>query len=118
MKKRIIKLTESDLTKMVKRIIKESKYSNKKMDHDLDEGFDDDFIKFYRDDKDYSSEEFKDIPKKHLRKMVGDNKYLRDDSITPGKFVNNKFDDLSDLLRKLKDLDDTDLGYDDEDEEY
>ena len=98
MKKRIIKLTESDLSRIVKKTMRE-------MDRELEEGFDDEFSKNYRGGKDFSEEEFEKLPEINYRN-------LKDDSTTPTRFYQNKLDNF------FKDKMD-ELGYEDEEgEEY
>lgn len=78
---------------------------------EMEEGFDDPFIQRVRGGRDYSQNEFKKIPKgAHI-----DTRNYRDDSITPNKFMNNKFNDLSDLLGKHFGNDDND---DDDDDDF
>jgi hypothetical protein len=85
-------------------------------DEELEEGFDDPYIKKVRDGEDYSPKEFKRIPKHSkfdLRKSD------RDDSVTPKKYIKNKFDDIDDMFRKQfgdeDGDDDGDLVYESED---
>jgi hypothetical protein len=78
-------------------------------DTELDEGFDDPFIQRERGGKDYSSKEFKKIPKGRPVDM----RNLRDDSITPGKYLGNKMNDISDLFKRhFRDDEDDDYDYD------
>lgn len=87
---------------------------NGEYDSDLDEGFDDPYIQRARGGRDYSSKEFKRIPKGANIDM----KNFRDDSITPGKYLHNKMGDISDLLkRRNRDDDDDDYDYDFGDDE-
>ena len=65
-------------------------------ENELEEGFDDPYIQRARGGKDFSDREFKRVPKGAQINM--DN--LKDDSITPGKYVKNKFGDIRDLLDK------------------
>ena len=69
---------------------------------EVEEGFDSPEMKDFRDDKDFSTKEFKKIPKGVKPNM---NTVDRDDSITTGKYINNMFDDY---------LDDADLSWLDE----
>ena len=69
---------------------------------EVEEGFDSPEMKDFRDDKDFSTKEFKKIPKGVKPNM---NTVDRDDSITTGKYINNLFDDY---------LDDADLSWLDE----
>ena len=69
---------------------------------EVEEGFDDPDMKDFRGDKDFSTKEFKKIPKGVKPNM---NTVDRDDSITTGKYINNMFDDY---------LDDADLSWLDE----
>jgi len=83
-------------------------------DTELDEGFDDPYIQKARGGKDYSSREFKKIPKGRDIDM----RNLRDDSITPSKYLGNKMDDISDLFkRNFRDDDDDDYDYNFDDED-
>ena len=63
---------------------------------EMEEGFDDPYIQRAREFDDFSSDEFKRIPKG----AKVNTKNLRDDSITPGKFVHNQFKDIDDILKK------------------
>ena len=71
---------------------------------ELDEGFDDPFIQNVRGGKDFSRKEFKDIPRGRGIDMSN----LRDDSITPDKYIDNKLGDIDDLLKKHFGRDDDD----------
>ena len=71
-------------------------YEDDDFDNELEEGFDDPYIQRARGGKDFSDREFKRVPKGAQINM--DN--LRDDYITPGKYVKNKFGDIRDLLDK------------------
>lgn len=85
MKRRIIRLTESDLSRIVKKTLKEMY-------------FDDDFIKFHRKGKKYSDEEFRPVPKN----VSFDD--LEDDSTTPERFLHNQIDrEFTELLRRMHD---------------
>ena len=75
-------------------------------ENELEEGFDDPYIQRARGGKDFTSKEFKRIPKN--AKINMDN--LRDDSITPGKYVHNKFKDIDDMFKKR-------FGHDDDEDE-
>ena len=92
MKKKIVKLTEKDLNRIVKKIIKES---------ELDENFDDLGMKYMRKGKDYSEKEFKKIPKD----VEISDKYFRDDSVTPDKYLENQLEDLAKLIKKYRESD-------------
>jgi hypothetical protein len=86
-------------------------HRNMSSEDELEEGFDDPYIQRERGGRDFSDSEFKRLPK-HAKPNMN---RLRDDSITPNKFVNNKFDDFRDLLDKHfggKD-DDDDFNIDD-----
>jgi hypothetical protein len=65
-------------------------------DNELDEGFDDPYIQRARGGKDFTSDEFKRVPKSAKVDMTN----YRDDSITTGKYINNQFKDIDDLLKK------------------
>jgi hypothetical protein len=65
-------------------------------DDELDEGFDDPYIQRARGGKDFTSDEFKRVPKSAKVDMTN----YRDDSITTGKYINNQFKDIDDLLKK------------------
>ena len=80
------------------------------MNSEVDEQFDSEELKKWRKDKPFSRREFKGIPKG--ANINTDN--LRDDSITPNKYMKNKFDDIDDLLRKHFGDDDDDGGDDDD----
>jgi hypothetical protein len=69
---------------------------------EIDEGFDDEGIKSHRKGRDFSTREFRPIPKNSKYNM--DN--LRDDSITPKKYLDNKLGDFKDMLSKFNDEDD------------
>lgn len=71
-------------------------YDDDEVENELEEGFDDPYIQRARGGKDFSDREFKRVPKGAQINM--DN--LKDDSITPGKYVKNKFGDIRDLLDK------------------
>jgi hypothetical protein len=79
-------------------------------DEELEEGFDDPYIMNARKGEDYSRKEFKKIPKGSKINMNN----LRDDSVTPQKFIKNKFDDIDDIFRKHFGDED---GYDDDDDD-
>jgi len=64
-------------------------------DTELDEGFDDPYVKRARGGKDFSRKEFRPIPKDAKLDM----RNLRDDSVTPIKYMKNQFDDISDILK-------------------
>ena len=77
---------------------------------EMEEGFDDPFIQRARGGRDYSSSEFKRIPKG----AKIDTTNYRDDSITPSKYMGNKLNDIDDLFRKhFGDDDDDDFNLDD-----
>ena len=61
---------------------------------EMEEGFDDPFVKRARGGKDFSKTEFRKIPKGAIDLRASD----RDDSVTPTRFIHNKFKDLEDLL--------------------
>ena len=85
-------------------------YEDDDFENELEEGFDDPYIQKARGGRDFTSKEFKRVPKGAQINM--DN--LRDDSITPGKYVHNKFKDIDDILRKhFGDDDDEDENLDD-----
>lgn len=63
---------------------------NTKKESELDEGFDDPYIKSYRGNKDFSKKEFKRIPKGAIKSRD----INRDDSITPRKYMSNRIDDF------------------------
>ena len=63
---------------------------------EMEEGFDDPYIQRARGGKDFTRDEFKKVPKDAKIDMTN----YRDDSITPGKFIHNKFKDVDDILRK------------------
>lgn len=87
-------------------------YNDDEFENELEEGFDDPYIQRARGGKDFTSKEFKPVQKGTQINM--DN--LRDDSITPGKYVHNKFKDIDDIFRKqYGDYDDDDFD-EDEDE--
>ena len=69
---------------------------------EVEEGHDSPEMKDFRGGKDFSTKEFKKIPKGVKPNM---NTVDRDDSITTGKYINNMFDDY---------LDDADLSWLDE----
>ena len=79
---------------------------DEEFENELEEGFDDPYIQRARGGKDFTSKEFKRIPKN--AKINMDN--LRDDSITPGKYVHNKFKDIDDMFKKR-------FGHDDDEDE-
>ena len=80
--------------------------SSDEFEDELDEGFDDPYIQDARGGKDFTSKEFKRIPKgTHIN--LDD---LRDDSVTPRKYVQNKFEDIDDIFRKH-------FGHDDDEDE-
>ena len=81
-------------------------YDDEEFENELEEGFDDPYIQRARGGKDFTSKEFKRIPKN--AKINMDN--LRDDSITPGKYVHNKFKDIDDMFKKR-------FGHDDDEDE-
>jgi hypothetical protein len=90
MKKKVVKLTEKDLKRIINKIVKES---------ELDENFDDSTMKHFRKNKEYSEKEFKRIPKG----VEISDKYFRDDSVTPNKFLDNQLEDLANLIKKYRD---------------
>lgn len=61
---------------------------------EMEEGFDDPYVKHVRGGKDFSRKEFKPVPKD----INIDMRNVRDDSVTPGKYFSNKFDDFMDLF--------------------
>lgn len=67
---------------------------------EMEEGFDDPYIQYARKNKDFSHKEFKPVPKG----INIDMRNVRDDSVTPGKYLSNKLDDFMNLLNP--DLDD------------
>jgi len=71
-------------------------YEDDDFDNELEEGFDDPYIQRARGGKDFTSKEFKRVPKGTQINMNN----LRDDSITPEKYAKNKFGDFRDLLDK------------------
>jgi ribosomal protein L37E len=73
----------------------------KKSEGEMEEGFDDFNIKSFRKDKDFGTREFKGVPKG----MKPDLRNLRDDSITPSKYMHNKFQDFKDLFSAEDDFD-------------
>ena len=81
-------------------------YDDEEFENELEEGFDDPYIQRARGGKDFTSKEFKRIPKN--AKINMDN--LRDDSITPGKYVHNKFKDIDDMFKKR-------FGHDDDEDD-
>ena len=85
-------------------------YEDSDFEDELDEGFDDPYIQRARGGRDFTSKEFKPVRKGTQINM--DN--LRDDSITPGKYIHNKFKDIDDIFRKhFGDDDDEDENLDD-----
>lgn len=87
--------------------IEDEKHSDEEEDEviyeiEVEEGFDSPEMKDFRDDKDFSTKEFKKIPKGVKPNM---DTVDRDDSITTDKYINNLFDDY---------LDDADLSWLDE----
>ena len=81
-------------------------YDDDEFENELEEGFDDPYIQRARGGRDFTSKEFKRVPKGSQINM--DN--LRDDSITPGKYVHNKFKDIEDMFKKR-------FGHDDDEDE-
>jgi hypothetical protein len=81
-------------------------YDDDEFENELEEGFDDPYIQRARGGRDFTSKEFKRVPKGTQINM--DN--LRDDSITPGKYVHNKFKDIEDIFKKR-------FGHDDDEDE-
>ncbi len=65
-------------------------------EREMEEGFDSGEMRSWRRGKDYSNKEFDYIPKG----SEIDTKNLRDDSVTPSTFVNNKIEDILDKLNK------------------
>ena len=84
-------------------------YEDDDFENELEEGFDDPYIQRARGGRDFTRKEFKPVPKGSQINM--DN--LRDDSITPGKYVHNKFKDIDDILRRHFGDDDEDENLDD-----
>jgi hypothetical protein len=85
-------------------------YDDDEFENELEEGFDDPYIQRARGGRDFTSKEFKRVPKGTQINM--DN--LRDDSITPGKYVHNKFKDIEDIFKKrFGHDDDEDINLDD-----
>ena len=86
-------------------------YEDSDFEDELDEGFDDPYIQRARGGRDFTSKEFKPVRKGTQINM--DN--LRDDSITPGKYIHNKFKDIDDMFKKRfkHDDDDDDENLDD-----
>ena len=80
---------------------------------ELEEGHDDPYIQRATGGRDYSSGEYKRIPRGSKIDMTN----YRDDSITPPKYVDNKLKDIDDLFKKHfgrdDDDDDDDFNLDD-----
>ena len=81
-------------------------YDDDEFENELEEGFDDPYIQRARGGRDFTSKEFKPVRKGTQINM--DN--LRDDSITPGKYVHNKFKDIEDMFKKR-------FGHDDDEDD-
>ena len=79
----------------------------------MDEGFDSEEIRGFRSNKDYTNKEFKRIPK-HTK--INIDNVDRDDSITPKKYMDNKFKDIDDIMKRH--FGDEDMGDDDDLELY
>ena len=88
-------------------------YVNSGDEDELDEGFDDPFIQNARGGKDFSRQEFKKVPRGSKIDMSN----LRDDSITPDKYIDNKLGDIDDLFKKHfgRDDDDDDDDFNEDD---
>ena len=72
---------------------------------EMEEGFDDPYIKHARDGKDFSHKEFKPVPGDLEIDMTN----FRDDSVTPKKYMQNKIDDFDKLFGNEVDSEDDDF---------
>lgn len=72
-------------------------YEEEDYEEELDEGFDDDFIKRYRDDEDFSEKEFKPVPLGKGKIGIDQNKLDRNTGVTIEKEFTDDFLDSIDL---------------------
>ena len=95
-KKLVNKVVNEEFINKIKSI-KSRIFENKK---EMEEGFDDPYVKKERGGRDFSKKEFRPIPKGAIDIRNVD----RDDSVTPGKFIQNKFKDIEDLFGDMDDF--------------
>jgi hypothetical protein len=96
-KKLVNKVVNEEFINKIKSI-KSRIFENKE---EMEEGFDDSYVKKERGGKDFSKKEFRPIPKGVIDIRRSD----RDDSVTPGKYMQNKFKDLEDMFGDMDDED-------------
>ena len=95
-KKLVNKVVNEEFINKIKSI-KSRIFENKE---EMEEGFDDPYVKKERGGRDFSKKEFRPIPKGAIDIRNVD----RDDSVTPGKFIQNKFKDIEDLFGDMDDF--------------
>lgn len=95
-KKLVNKVVNEEFINKIKSI-KSRIFENKE---EMEEGFDDPYVKKERGGRDFSKKEFRPIPKG----AIGIRNVDRDDSVTPGKFIQNKFKDIEDLFGDMDDF--------------
>ena len=95
-KKLVNKVVNEEFINKIKSI-KNRIFENKE---EMEEGFDDPYVKKERGGRDFSKKEFRPIPKGAIDIRNVD----RDDSVTPGKFIQNKFKDIEDLFGDMDDF--------------
>ena len=95
-KKLVNKVVNEEFINKIKSI-KSRIFENKE---EMEEGFDDPYVKKERGGRDFSKKEFRPIPKG----VIDIRNVDRDDSVTPGKFIQNKFKDIEDLFGDMDDF--------------
>ena len=95
-KKLVNKVVNEEFINKIKSI-KSRIFENK---GEMEEGFDDPYVKKERGGRDFSKKEFRPIPKGAIDIRNVD----RDNSVTPDKFIENKFKDIEDLFGDMDDF--------------
>lgn len=97
-KKLVNKVVNEEFINKIKEIKNRIFESN---EEEMEEGFDDPYVEKARGGKDFSKKEFRPIPKGVIDIRRSD----RDDSVTPLKYMENKFKDIEDMFGDMDDDD-------------